>query len=145
MKGLKSKLLFAWDQNECTNSGFSTLENKHKPLFLKESNKLWQNKYLCRGQYSSSNTLLIDNKPYKALLNPPHTSIFTEHEYKVDDVDDVALGPKSELRLYLDELAEADDIPSFVKGHPFGQPAISPDHSDWNFYSKVVRRFEKST
>lgn len=51
----------------------------------------------------------------------------------------------SELRLYLDQLAEATDIPSFVKEHQFGQPPITPDHSDWNFYSKVVRRFEKST
>ncbi|XP_062118157.1 uncharacterized protein LOC133831764 isoform X2 [Humulus lupulus] len=91
MEGLKGKLLFAWDQNECTRSGFCTLEKKDKPLFLKDLNKLWQNKYLCKGTFSSSNTLLIDDKPYKALLNPSNTSLFIEHEYKVDDVDDMTL------------------------------------------------------
>ncbi|XP_062118155.1 uncharacterized protein LOC133831764 isoform X1 [Humulus lupulus] len=146
MEGLKGKLLFAWDQNECTRSGFCTLEKKDKPLFLKDLNKLWQNKYLCKGTFSSSNTLLIDDKPYKALLNPSNTSLFIEHEYKVDDVDDMTLGPNSELRLYLDELAKAaDDIPCYVEKHPFGQPDITPRHPDWNFYSKVVRSFGKAS
>ncbi|EXC33910.1 hypothetical protein L484_012800 [Morus notabilis] len=145
MKGLKSKLLFAWDQRECTNSGWNTLENKRKPLFLKELKDLWQDRSICiEGRYSSSNTLLVDNNPYKALLNPPHTAIFSD-EYKVDNVEDMALGPRGELRVYLDELAGAEDVPSFVKEHPFGQSAITPAHSDWHFYSKVVRRFHKST
>ncbi|XP_059462717.1 uncharacterized protein LOC132191645 [Corylus avellana] len=78
MKGLRSKLLFAWDQEECTDSGFKALENKRKPIFLKELKKLADNR---RIQYSASNTLLIDDNPYKALLNPPHTSIFPI-EYK---------------------------------------------------------------
>jgi hypothetical protein len=43
----------------------------------------------------------------------------------------------------LEELADADDVPSYVKDHPFGQPAITPTHSDWEFYSKVIRRFQK--
>ncbi|KAF4384813.1 hypothetical protein G4B88_000209 [Cannabis sativa] len=119
MKGLRGKLLFAW-------ASFRTLENKEKPLFLKDLKKLWQNKYLSKGVFSSSNTLLIDDKPYKALLNPSNTAIFIDHEYKAVDVDDVALGPNSELRVYLDELANAeDDIPGYVEKHPFGQPAIS--------------------
>ncbi|XP_060968347.1 uncharacterized protein LOC133035921 [Cannabis sativa] len=146
MKGLRGKLLFAWDQNQCTDSGFRTLENKEKPLFLKDLKKLWQNKYLSKGVFSSSNTLLIDDKPYKALLNPSNTAIFIDHEYKAVDVDDVALGPNSELRVYLDELAKAeDDIPGYVEKHPFGQPAITPNHPDWDFYSKVLRSFGKNT
>ncbi|KAE8098462.1 hypothetical protein FH972_016523 [Carpinus fangiana] len=66
MKGLRSKLLFAWDQEQCTDSGFKALENKRKPIFLKELKKLHNR----RIQYSASNTLLIDDNPYKALLNP---------------------------------------------------------------------------
>jgi hypothetical protein len=42
------------------------LENKEKPIFLKELKKL-ENP---RIQYSESKTLLIDANPYKALLNP---------------------------------------------------------------------------
>ncbi|XP_021810195.1 uncharacterized protein LOC110753574 [Prunus avium] len=147
MKGLRSKLVFAWDQVKCTDSGFKTLEKRDKPLFLKELKKVWESKCSktrssSTGKYSSSNTLLMDNQPYKALLNPPHTAICPA-EYKVDQVDDMALGPKGELRLYLDGLADADDVPSYVKEHPFGQPAVTTAHSDWGYYSKIISRFQK--
>ncbi|KDO61012.1 hypothetical protein CISIN_1g039355mg [Citrus sinensis] len=91
MVGLRGKLLFAW----------------HSILSVPV------------GQYSSSNTLLIDTDPYKALLNPPKTAIFPT-EYKPSDVNDNALE------------------------HPFGQPAISPLHPDWNYYSKIIRRNSKT-
>jgi len=57
---------FVQDQDECTNSGFRSLENKYKPLYLKEMTKVWDNVKMG----GPSNTLLIDDKPYKALLNP---------------------------------------------------------------------------
>ncbi|KAL5809700.1 hypothetical protein ACOSQ3_030391 [Xanthoceras sorbifolium] len=146
MVGLRSKLLFAWDQNECTNSGFSTLGNKDKPIFLKELKKIWEDKYSnlpsTVRQYSSLNTLLIDTDAYKALLNPPHTAVFPT-EYKANHVNDTALGPKGELRLYLTGLVDSDDVPSYVKHHPFGQPAITPTHPDWGYYSKVIRHNRK--
>ncbi|KAM5559568.1 hypothetical protein ABKV19_020968 [Rosa sericea] len=149
MKGLRRKLLFAWDQVECTDSGFKTLENQKKPIFLKELKKIWENKGFkasslpsSMGKYSSLNTLLIDDKAYKALLNPAHTAIFPP-EYKVDQVHDKDLGPNGELRLYLEGLADADDVTSYVKDHPFGQPAITTTHSDWDFYSKILTHFQK--
>ncbi|XP_024186457.1 uncharacterized protein LOC112191369 [Rosa chinensis] len=148
MKGLRRKLLFAWDQVECTDSGFKTLENQKKPIFLKGLKKIWENKDFkaslpsSMGKYSSLNTLLIDDKAYKALLNPAHTAIFPP-EFKVDQVDDKALGPNGELRLYLEGLADADDVTSYVKDHPFGQPAITTTHSDWDFYSKILTHFQK--
>lgn len=61
---------------ECTDSGYKTLENQRKPIFLKELKKIWENKGFkaslpsSMGKYSSLNTLLIDDEPYKALLNP---------------------------------------------------------------------------
>ncbi|KAL6988334.1 hypothetical protein U1Q18_014085, partial [Sarracenia purpurea var. burkii] len=73
-RGLKGKLLFVWDQAKCTDSGFKSLEKKDKPIFLKDLKKLlevedpslpWR-----LGKFSSSNTLLIDDEPYKSLLNP---------------------------------------------------------------------------
>ncbi|KAF9671308.1 hypothetical protein SADUNF_Sadunf12G0033900 [Salix dunnii] len=46
-------------------------ENKNKPIFFKELKKLRDSKFSdlpwSKGQYSSSNTLLADDKPYKAL------------------------------------------------------------------------------
>lgn len=138
MIGLKDKLLFAWDQNQCTTTSFYDLEKKTKPIFLKELKKVWETTKF--KQFSASNTLLIDNQPYKALLNPAHTAIFPS-EYKADDVKDMALGSGSELRLYLDKVAEAKDVPEFIKQHPFGIPPISPLHPHWDFYSKIIAKY----
>ncbi|KAH7855847.1 hypothetical protein Vadar_029611 [Vaccinium darrowii] len=141
-RGLKDKLLFVWDQKECTDSGFKSLEKKDKPIFLKELKKLWEDRTLPwrRGQYSSSNTLLIDDDPYKALLNPPNTAIFPE-SYKVDIENDTVLGSNGELRVFLDGLADAADVPSYVKEHRVGKPAITESDSNWDYYSKIIRRF----
>lgn len=57
-----------------TQTMFKTLENKHKPLVCKELSKVWDrydpNLPWERGDYDESNTLLLDDSPYKALLNP---------------------------------------------------------------------------
>lgn len=60
------------DQSECTNTGMCTLDESHKPLFLKELHRLWNGQGLPwpKGYYSCINTLLIDDSPYKALRNP---------------------------------------------------------------------------
>lgn len=55
------------------------------------------------------------------------------------------LGPNGELRLYLEGLADADDVTSYVKENPFGQPAISTTHSEWEFYSKIINAIELET
>ena len=74
------KIGFVQDQSHCTDTGFKTVENKDKPLVLKELNKLWE-KHVPdlpweRGEYNESNTLLLDDSPYKALRNPVRSSFF---------------------------------------------------------------------
>lgn len=71
-------LFFPWifkDQEKCTDSGFKTLENKNKPIFFKELKKL---RIFFGVKYSASNILLIDDKPYKALLNPVRDNIIRD-------------------------------------------------------------------
>jgi hypothetical protein len=57
--------------SKCTFTGHKTLENMHKPLVLKELRKLWNKEDPDlpweEGDYSASNTLLVDDSPYKAL------------------------------------------------------------------------------
>nr|XP_043609134.1 uncharacterized protein LOC122581058 isoform X1 [Erigeron canadensis] len=141
----KRKLLFTWDQEQCTDTGFMCLDRKDKPLFLKQLDYIWQNKYSNlpwrAGGYSPSNTLLITD-PVKALLNPPNNGIFPE-TYDPEYKEDRFLGPNGELRMFLEGLSEAKDVPTYVKDHRIGQPPIIPDHSDWGYYSKIVRAFEK--
>lgn len=39
--------------------------------------------------------------------------------------------------MYLKGLADAIDVQSYVKDHPFGQPPITSSHPDWSFYVEV--------
>ncbi|XP_019194960.1 PREDICTED: uncharacterized FCP1 homology domain-containing protein C1271.03c-like isoform X2 [Ipomoea nil] len=138
----KKKLLFCWNMSNCTQTGFKTPENKHKPLVLKELRKIWENEFpnlqwFVKGYYNESNTLLLDDSPYKALLNPVHSSIFPE-TFKLMNKNDKALGPGGDLRVYLECLADAEDVRGYVEEHPFGQKAIDETSSNWNFYSQVL-------
>lgn len=138
----RSKLAFEWNQSHCTRTGFQTIENKEKPLFLKELSKLWKNTkriFLRKvGYYDKSNTLLLDDSPYKALKNPPYTAIFPT-PYQYQDQNDKALGPGGDLRVYLEGLALAEDVQEYVEQNPFGQKPITESDPCWSFYAKVIR------
>lgn len=62
------------DQSHCTPTGFNTIDNQRKPLVLKELKKFWGKDYPSLpwniGDYDESNTLLLDDSPYKGLRNP---------------------------------------------------------------------------
>ncbi|KAJ8459543.1 hypothetical protein OPV22_032469 [Ensete ventricosum] len=137
MGNLRHKLLFCWDQSKCTDTGYTTIENMHKPLVLKELKKLWNNEGHDlpweTGEYSPSNTLLVDDSPYKAICNPPHTAIFP-FPYKFKDENDNSLGPGGDLRAYLEGLTMADDVQLYVQGHPFGQQAILDNGPSYSAY-----------
>ncbi|KAM0951368.1 putative FCP1 domain, HAD superfamily protein [Dioscorea sansibarensis] len=143
MRNTKDMLLFCWDQSKCTTTGLGTIGNVHKPLVLKELKKLWDKEEpelpWELGEYTPSNTLLIDDSPYKALLNPPYTGIFPP-PYNSRDVRDNSLGPGGDLRVYLEGLAVIDDVQHYVREHPFGQAAITDKHPDWSFYLQIIEK-----
>ncbi|KAL3719284.1 hypothetical protein ACJRO7_004268 [Eucalyptus globulus] len=138
---MKHKLLFCWDLSHCTATRFRTLENKHKALVFKEVRRLWEKHESSlpwqKGDYDESNTLLLDDSPYKALLNPPHTAVFP-NSYRFQHESDVSLGNGGNLRVYLEELAAANDIRQYVAQHPFGQTAITTKSKYWGFYRRVM-------
>ncbi|XP_062212450.1 uncharacterized protein LOC133913340 [Phragmites australis] len=141
MREFKSHLLFCWDMSKCTFTGYKTLENNHKPLVLKELRKLWDKEEPDlpweEGDYSPSNTVLVDDSPYKALRNPPHTAIFP-HPYSYLNCNDNSLGPGGDLRVYLQNLAAADDVECYVRNNPFGQPFITESDARWSFYAQIA-------
>ncbi|KAL5198116.1 hypothetical protein ABZP36_001628 [Zizania latifolia] len=146
MKDLKQYLLFCWDLSKCTGTRCKTLENENKPLVLKELKKLWNKEDPDlpweQGEFSPSNTLLVDDSPYKALANPPYTAIFPQ-PYSYHNKKDDSLGPGGDLRVYLENLATADDVQCYVREHPFGQPSITKSDQHWNFYVKILDKLEK--
>ena len=134
-KQIQHKFLFVMHQGDCTNTGLRNPGKKASPLFLKELAKVW-----CRfpqGLFNETNTLLIDDTPYKALWNPPYTAIFPE-AYQYNEADDFL---KTTLPEYLTQLRDAVDVREFVRTHPIGEPAIAPGCVHWDdFYEEVVKR-----
>lgn len=72
--GMMELMTALQDLSHCTATGFRTLENRHKTLVFKELRRIWEkqdpNLPWEKGAYNESNTLLLDDSPYKALLNP---------------------------------------------------------------------------
>ncbi|CAH9084393.1 unnamed protein product [Cuscuta europaea] len=140
---MKKKLLFVWDWSYCSRTGFMTPENRYKPLLCKELKKIWENDWpnqpSVKGYYNESNTLLVDDSPNKALLNPSHTAIFPHSYTESTMMNDQSLGPGGDLREYLEGLAGAEDVRTYVQDHPFGQKAIDYTHSNWKVYSGIIR------
>ncbi|KAK9073258.1 hypothetical protein SSX86_007582 [Deinandra increscens subsp. villosa] len=132
------------DRSHCTDTGFSTVENSCKTLILKEIRKLWQKNDPDLpweiGEYDESNTLLVENAPNKALLNPPHTAIFP-YPYRYWNTKDDSLGPKGDLRDYLERLAASENVQKFVSENPFGQRPITERNLSWKYYQKVILAF----
>ncbi|KAF3444877.1 hypothetical protein FNV43_RR14570 [Rhamnella rubrinervis] len=141
MGDMKHKLLFCWDLSHCTPTGFKTLENRHKTLVFKDLRRIWEKEDPSlpweKGEYNESNTLLLDDSPYKALLNPAYTAVFPK-PYKFQDKSDDSIGPGGDVRAYLEELSVAEDIQKFVEQHPFGQKPIDENNEFWGFYFKVL-------
>ncbi|KAI3733207.1 hypothetical protein L1987_64427 [Smallanthus sonchifolius] len=142
MRDTQRKLLFCWDRTDCTDTGFRAVENNRKWIRLKELSKLWTkedpNLPWELGEYDESNTLLVDNTPHEALLNPPHTAIFPKL-YHYWNTEDNSLGPKGDLRVYLERLAASENVQSFVSENSFGQRPIREKNLSWAYYQKSIR------
>ena len=140
----RDKLAFVWGQDKCTHVGAADPKKpRSKPILLKDLQKLWASPSFAR--FGPRNTLLLDDSPYKAAMNPDHCAIHPK-AYAVGDVSasardakplsdpaDDALGPRGALRAYLARLAtEADFVDAFVAATPWrlcGEeaPASSPE------------------
>ncbi|XP_071703231.1 uncharacterized protein [Rutidosis leptorrhynchoides] len=142
-KDLIERFAFCLDQTDCINTGEKTPENMSKPLFLKDVRKLWllydaANPF-DEDFYNVTNTILLDNSPYKALCNPPYTAIFPiTYDYR--NREDNCLGPDGNIRKYLEKLAACDNVQNYIKKNPFGQEPISEKNKFWNFYLQIKRK-----
>ncbi|KAK1572455.1 hypothetical protein Q3G72_032837 [Acer saccharum] len=68
-KDIQDKLLFTWDRSKCTKTKYCTSKTSTKPLVLKELRKCWDDEVV-KGKNNEFNTMLLDDSPYKALLDP---------------------------------------------------------------------------
>lgn len=128
----KKDLLFTWDQSKCTDAGYHTVDNINKRVFLKEITRVWTKFH----GHDESNTLLLDDSPYKALANPENTGIFPD-SYRYQCTEDMSLGLNGDIRNYLEKIYFAKNVRQYVQEHPFGQDAITKEHPHWSFYSEI--------
>ena len=131
---MQQKFMFIMHQGDCTNTGLQNPSKKESPLFLKELTKVWSR--FPNGLFNETNTLLIDDTPYKALWNPPYTAIFPL-AYWYNEHDRFLQGTLPE---YLKLMRNVEDIRELVRTHPIGEPAIAPGCLHWDVYQAVLKR-----
>ncbi|KAF9616875.1 hypothetical protein IFM89_032837 [Coptis chinensis] len=99
------------------NEIWMTIENNAKPLMLKQLVKLWDkddpNLPWEKREYNESNSLLVDDSPYKALLNPAHTAIFLT-SFDFCNKNDNLLGHGGDIRMYLERLATSENVQKYI-------------------------------
>jgi hypothetical protein len=126
-KSPKQQPAFVWHQEHCTNTGISHPQSRYKLVFLKELWKLWRkvdrDLPWAKGVYGAINTVLIDDSPYKASRNPPHTAIFLQ-PYKALNPEDNYLA--DELLPYLEGLAGTWDVQEYIESRLFCKQCGSP-------------------
>ena len=123
----RDKLAFVWGQDKCTHVGaMDPAKPRSKPILLKDLRKLWAVPSFKR--FGPRNTLLLDDSPYKAAMNPEYCAIHPKaYELGTEELDgrrtpssDDVLGPGGALRAYLARLAEnADFVDAFVEASPW--------------------------
>ncbi|XP_058736471.1 uncharacterized protein LOC131608905 isoform X2 [Vicia villosa] len=142
MGNKRQRLIFCWYISQCTNTNIKTLGDKRKPIVFKDLSRVWDkydpNLPWEKGYYNESNTLLLDDSPYKGLLNPPYNSIYPP-SFSCRQLNDKSLAVGGDLRKYLERLAEAENVPKFVEQNPFGQKQISETSESWSFYCDVLQ------
>mmetsp|Transcript_12108 Transcript_12108/g.18297 ORF Transcript_12108/g.18297 Transcript_12108/m.18297 type:complete len:482 (-) Transcript_12108:49-1494(-) len=94
-------LLFSWCQDQSTNLYPRTsIVSSHKPLFLKEMEKVWS----LFPSYDSTNSVLLDNHVEKLERNPLGSCMLVP-DFFVDSVDDNELHPTNSLATHLRAMA----------------------------------------
>jgi len=131
----RNKVAFVWGQERCLNVGVAPSDSPEgttsRPIFLKELQKVWSlKKKTGLARFNETNTLLIDDSPYKAIRNPAHTAIhprgFTAEELDTDEM----LGKSGALRRYLEKMLESTSIPDFVRANPWQGGIITPEQEE---------------
>ncbi|KAI5432279.1 uncharacterized protein LOC127128663 isoform X2 [Lathyrus oleraceus] len=140
---MSQRLIFCWNISQCTKTNIKALGNNHKLVVFKDLRRIWDKYYPDlpweKGYYNESNTLLLDDSPYKGLLNPPHNSIYPP-TFSCRQLNDSSLGVGGLIRNYLERLANAENVSKFVEQNPFGQKRISETSESWSFYCNILHR-----
>ncbi|CAA0822829.1 Haloacid dehalogenase-like hydrolase (HAD) superfamily protein [Striga hermonthica] len=131
-KQLPEELKFVWGQDKCEMTSSFLKDNPQKPVMFKKLEKVWRE----FESYDTTNTVLVDDSPYKSILNPPHNAIFPK-TYD-GSVHDNYLDLKGEFVNYLTKLADVDDAQSYIRQNHIGYENIKQGIEEWNYYTAIA-------
>ena len=147
----RDKLAFVWGQDRCTHVGAMDPHAGHrsKPILLKDLKSLWATASYAR--FGPNNTLLLDDSPYKAVMNPPDTAIHPAEDKLThgggEDADaardeerlvaENLLGPGGALREYLAAISASDSVTDYVRANPWHTRGPSAPASDEDVMTKA--------
>lgn len=106
-----------WDQTKCfSETKYRMPGNRQVRAFFKPLSYLWNRCY----EMLPINTLLIDDAPYKACMNPPGNGIFLHPFNNCSEVDflNTILWP------YLLRVRDAPSIPYYIENNRLGQEPL---------------------
>ena len=118
----RDKLAFVWGQDKCTHVGaMDPRMPRSKPILLKDLRKLWASPSFKR--FGPRNTLLLDDSPYKAAMNPEHCAIHPK-AYEVGDQTGVSPARRTDENETVAETRDANPSPS--SEHVVGDDVLGP-------------------
>jgi hypothetical protein len=144
------KVAFIWGQERCSNIGVAPSSTQKHPMFLKELRHVWKmKKNTGLSRFNLTNTLLIDDSPYKAIRNPKFTAIHPRG-FTVDDMEtDRMLSETGALRDYLERMLKASSVPEFIEANPWDPTGLSEEQKQQIEFAteacQVAREKEKAT
>ncbi|CDP08406.1 unnamed protein product [Coffea canephora] len=107
-QNIKDKLIFVWDQSRCIVAKTRLKENADKKVMFKELKSVWAD----YRSYNSSNTILVDDSPYKSFINsisiPDHPIAFGT--YASIPVQMKLIHPEGGFVKYLKKLADTQNV-----------------------------------
>ncbi|CAA0823982.1 CDT1-like protein a- chloroplastic [Striga hermonthica] len=132
---LTEELKFVWGQDKCKKTSSFLKDNPEKPVMFKELEQFWR----VFESYDTTNTVLVDDSPYKLFLNPLHNAIFLK-TYN-GSVHDNYLDLEGKFVNYLTKLADADDVQSYIRQNPIDYENIKQGSEEWNYNIAIADCF----
>lgn len=109
----KDKISVLWDRNSFN---LSKYDFNRKSLTIKDLDKVWTH---FKGEYDATNTILLDDSPKKAQLQPYNCIHPSEFEHTSEEFRKHGDAELLNIIDYLKKLQFQSNVANYIKNHPF--------------------------
>ncbi|KAG0173424.1 hypothetical protein DFQ30_008034 [Apophysomyces sp. BC1015] len=110
----RPKLLFEWDR---TMFGLSEKEYYQKTQTVKDLRRIW-----CELSFDATNTIMLDDSPTKAILQPYNSVHLREFNHKSPEFKEHGESELCCVMEYLRKLRFESNVASYMRKHPYESP-----------------------